>query len=485
MAVPTVNSVGAIAGGAGTATIDPGVSHTSGDIDVIVHECGAGDTPALTTANGFARITALNQTVGSAPGAQMSIWWRRWNGSDGSPVFADAGDHQMGRMISVSGCIATGDPWDITGTGTTDSSADTSASIAGGTTTVAECLVLGFICQEGPDTNSTTEFGSPTNGDLTSLTERVDNSRLAGGGGAVYMVSGEKSTAGAFGATTLTTATSSLRVCGILALKPPLTGTTVTPSVIARSFTVPAVTVKGSAVTTPSVIARSFATPAVTVKGSAVTTPAAIARTFTVPATTQKGGAVTTPAVISRSFTIPQVTASAGGTPGSVTPAATATTVAIPSVTVKGSAVVAPAVTARSFTVPATTQKGGGVATPAVIARSFTVDAVTVKGAARTAPDVIARSFTIPAVTTKGGLGVAPATIAGNFALAAVTVKGGALVAPSVIPLSVVMPGVTVTSGLVDFWNYDPAGYTVNPAAYAVNPAAYTPVTKDDDPPWD
>lgn len=221
MSVPTVNSVGAVAGGAGVATIDPGASHTSGDIDVIIHECAAADTPALTTANGFARITALDQTVGTTPGAQMSIWWRRWDGAAGSPVFGDAGDHQIGRMISVSGCIASGDPWDITGTGTTDSSADTSASIAGGTTTVDECLVLGFICQEGPDTNSVTEFGAPTNADLANLTERVDNSRLAGGGGAIYMVTGEKATAGTFGATTLTTVTSSLRVCGILALKPP------------------------------------------------------------------------------------------------------------------------------------------------------------------------------------------------------------------------------------------------------------------------
>lgn len=172
MALPTINSVGAVFGGVGSVTGTVGASHTTNDIDVVLLECADNDTPSLSTANGFARLTALDQTVGSAgAGTQMSVWWRRWNGSDGNPVFADAGDHQIGRMISISGCITTGDPWDITGTGTTDSSADTSVSIAGGTTTVADCLILGFVCQNGPDANTTTEFGAPTNADLANLTE--------------------------------------------------------------------------------------------------------------------------------------------------------------------------------------------------------------------------------------------------------------------------------------------------------------------------
>lgn len=223
MAMPTVNSVGAVIAGAGAITVAPGASHTADDIDVVLLECSDADTAALTTANGFARLTALDQVVSGGAAStgrcQMSVWWRRWNGTDGSPVFADPGDHQVGRMISISGCKTTGDPWNVLSTGTTDSTQDTSLSAAGATTTAANCLVLAMACQGLPDAVSTTEFGTATNTDLANLAEQFDNSTNAGDGGAIWLVTGEKASAGAYGATTLTTATSSKRVCATLALE--------------------------------------------------------------------------------------------------------------------------------------------------------------------------------------------------------------------------------------------------------------------------
>lgn len=225
MAMPTVNSVGAVASGTGAITVNPGASHTANDIDIVLLECEVVDAPALSTANGFVRLTALDQSTDGGGAAstgrcQMSVWWRRWNGTDGSPVFAAVADHNLGRMISVSGCKTTGNPWNVLALGNNDpTTGDTSLSAAGTTTTVADCLVLAMACQGIPDATGTTEFGAATNADLANLTERVDNSVAAGGGGAIWMVSGEKATAGAYGATTCTSVTSSRRVCATLALE--------------------------------------------------------------------------------------------------------------------------------------------------------------------------------------------------------------------------------------------------------------------------
>jgi len=218
MAIPTVNSVGAVVSAVAGITVDPGASHSADDIDIVLLECDSADSPGLSTANGFARLTALDQTV---TGTQMSVWWRRWNGSDGSPVFGDAGNHQIARMISISGCITTADPWELALTGITDAVADTSVSIIGGTTLGDDRLILAMVCQDLPDINTTTEFGSWANGDLSDVTERIDNSTNVGNGGAIGMASGGKATLGLFGATTATAVTSAVRVCGMLALRPP------------------------------------------------------------------------------------------------------------------------------------------------------------------------------------------------------------------------------------------------------------------------
>lgn len=221
MGMPTVASVGTVVDAStGTLTVAPGATHTTDDIDVVIVEGGAADA-TLSTANGFAELTAVSpQGTGSGGSStRFGVFWRRWNGSDGSPIFAGVSNHAVGRMISISGCKTSGNPWNVTATGTTDSSADTSLSAAGATTTAADCLILAFAGQNLPDASSTTEFGSPTNADLANLTERIDNATAQGNGGAIWLVTGEKATAGAYGATTCTTVTSALRVCGSIALE--------------------------------------------------------------------------------------------------------------------------------------------------------------------------------------------------------------------------------------------------------------------------
>jgi len=256
------------------------------------------------------------------------------------------------------------------------------------------------------------------------------------------------------------------------------TPATVTPGVIARSFTVPAVIVKGSAVTTPGTVARSLVIPAVAVKGSAVATPATIARSFILDAVTVKGSAVVTPTVIARAFGLDAVTVKGSAV---VTPSTIIRVFTLPPVTAfgGGAGLVSPAVIATIMTLPGVTVIGSAVVTPSTIAQAFSLGAVTVKGSAVVNPSTIVRLFVIPQATAVGGAGatVTPSVIAILLTMPAVTIKGSAVVTPGVIPLSVVFPELSHV-GAPSFWDYDPAGYTLNPAAYV-------PVLKDDDPPWD
>ncbi len=222
----------------------------------------------------------------------------------------------------------------------------------------------------------------------------------------------------------------------------------VSPAAIARSFTVPAVTVKGSGVAAPSAIARSFTTPAPTVKGSAVTAPSAMTQAFTIPAPTVKGGAVAAPSVISMVVTIPQVTASAGGTPGTVTPAAISRAFAVNAPTVSGAGKASPGVAGTSATPQTVTAKGGAVSSPGTIGRAYTLGQVSVAIPGTVTPAVIVNVTAVPAVTPLGGATVTPSMIAVPASLFASTVKGAGAAAPGTITVAFVIGQVTVLTSL-------------------------------------
>jgi hypothetical protein len=106
-------------------------------------------------------------------------------------------------MIAIRGAAASGNPWDVTAGGV-EATDDTSGSIPGATTTVANTLVVTAIATSLPDASSTAKFSGWTNANLTSLTERTDNSVTAGNGGGLAIATGVKATAGAYGNTAVT-----------------------------------------------------------------------------------------------------------------------------------------------------------------------------------------------------------------------------------------------------------------------------------------
>jgi hypothetical protein len=137
----------------------------------------------------------------------------------------------------------------------------------------------------------------------------------------------------------------------------------------------------GDATATPSVISRSFTLPAATAQAGSTVTATVIARSFTLPAAGVAAGAG--PAVIARSFDLPAAAASGGG-------AATAT----------------PSVIALAAALPAATAQAGATVSPSVIARAFGLPAATASAdtSATALPDVLALAFTLPAALATGEL---------------------------------------------------------------------------------
>ena len=215
---PTYQAAGSAVSGTGAITpVWP--THQSGDVALLVVE-SANQAISLSTPAGFVEVTNSPQGTGTAGGTaatRLAVYWKRATTSaESSPTVADSGNHQIARIITFRGAIASGNPWDVTA-GNVASSASTSVSIPGATTTAANRLVVAIVAN-GTDTTSTRTSGW-TNANLTSLTERIDNNTSSGNGGGFGVATGVKATAGAYGTTTATLATSSVQGRMSIALK--------------------------------------------------------------------------------------------------------------------------------------------------------------------------------------------------------------------------------------------------------------------------
>jgi len=219
--VPTFVAAGAVASGAAAITPALPAGLASGDILLLFAET-ANEIISVSNANGgtWAQATAQGVGTAAASGAtRLTLFWSRYNGTQGAPTLSDSGDHQIGRMIAIRGAAASGNPWNVLAGGT-ETTSDTTASIPGATTTVANTLVVVAGSGEVPDADGTANFSGWTNASLTSLTERTDNTGSAGNGGAIGVATGVKATAGAYGNTSATHATAAKKAMISIAIKP-------------------------------------------------------------------------------------------------------------------------------------------------------------------------------------------------------------------------------------------------------------------------
>ena len=222
-AAPTFVAAGTVASGTGAITPALPAGLQANDILLLFVET-ANQTISITNQNGgtWTQVTGSPQGTGTAGGTAataLTAFWSRYNGTQGAPTTSDSGNHQLGRIIAIRGATTSGNPWDVTAGGV-EAAADTSGSIAGATTTVANTLVVVAIATSLPDANSTAKFSGWTNADLSSLTERTDNTVTAGNGGGLGIATGGKATAGTYGATAVTLANAAAKGMMSIAIRP-------------------------------------------------------------------------------------------------------------------------------------------------------------------------------------------------------------------------------------------------------------------------
>jgi hypothetical protein len=221
VAIPTFVNFGVAA--TGTTAVSPALpaSLLVDDILLLFIET-ANEAITIPTPNGgtWTEVTGSPQGTGTAAGlasTRLTVFWSRYNGTQGAPTTSDSGDHQIAQITAWRGCIASGNPWDVTA-GDVASAASTAVSIPGATTTVNDCLIVAIV-SNATDTG-TSQTGTWANASLSGVVERSDTSSTTGNGGGVGCASGGKAIAGAYSATTAVLATSSVQGRLSIALKP-------------------------------------------------------------------------------------------------------------------------------------------------------------------------------------------------------------------------------------------------------------------------
>lgn len=173
MAPPTPQATGPVVSGVGAITV-PWPTHEADDVALLFVET-ANEAVSLSTPAGFVAVTNSPQGTGTAGGetaTRLSVFWcRATSAAMSSPVVADSGNHQLAVICTYRGCIASGNPWDVTA-GDVAAAASSTATIPGGTTTVDETLVV--VAVTNPEDPDAELVGNFANASLVNLAERVN-----------------------------------------------------------------------------------------------------------------------------------------------------------------------------------------------------------------------------------------------------------------------------------------------------------------------
>lgn len=199
-----------------TATIPATVN--DGDI-LILSVCnagatGPGNTP--TDTSGVGSWTQKGSGAGTAMGA--SVWYKRVTAQalERLATVTKAGQTDSTSLILTPyrGCLASGDPFDVSPVYENNASADnTHAQI----TTLTDGA---FVCLDVAYSDNTAVTISQSTTSPGALTERLEVASTGGGDSGLAHASAEKATAGATGAFTWNPTTDQISVSAVYALKP-------------------------------------------------------------------------------------------------------------------------------------------------------------------------------------------------------------------------------------------------------------------------
>lgn len=210
----------------GAAGITPGLpsGHVTDDILLLVVQSS---NEAITAPAGYTEVTNSPQGTGTAATAgstRLGVFWKRDGGSESAPSVADSGNHTIAQILAFSGCITSGNPWDITAGGViTPAATPTNVDM---TTTVDNTLVV-LVFANAVDSNVLQGNASVSGSNLAGLAVSGDCNTNTNTGGGVTCITGTLATHGAIGAGNFLIMPSSKYGTLSIALKPPAADTTI------------------------------------------------------------------------------------------------------------------------------------------------------------------------------------------------------------------------------------------------------------------
>lgn len=169
--------------------------------------------------SGWEEVTSISpQSLGPAGatgGVRLTVYRKKTpaTGSETTVAFTDSGDvnYVVGFALRGSG----GNLVEIDASANV--AASTGVSMPGPTTTVGDCLIACLLATDRDAIGPT--YSAESNSNLVNLTERFDACTAINSGGGLYILTGEKATAGAVGTTTATRASGSNWVAVTVAFK--------------------------------------------------------------------------------------------------------------------------------------------------------------------------------------------------------------------------------------------------------------------------
>ncbi|MCH8748854.1 hypothetical protein IH781_03860, partial [Patescibacteria group bacterium] len=149
-ALPTYVAAGTFVKSA--AAITPGLPAGIATNDILILFLETADQViSIANSNGgtWTEVTNSPQFTGNT---RLTAFWSRYNGTQTAPTTTDSGNHNHGIILAVRGVKTSDPPYDITA-GSIDVTSDTTGSIAGASTSVADTFVVLGMAIDGPDGN--------------------------------------------------------------------------------------------------------------------------------------------------------------------------------------------------------------------------------------------------------------------------------------------------------------------------------------------
>ena len=215
MAAPRYIGKSAFASGTGALTVAALTGTVAGDVILLFVESA---NESISTPTGYSVLATQigTGTAAAAGGVRIASFIRILeDAADTATTVDDSGDHTTAiKMLFRDTALSLGNLY----TSATSTQDATTAMVFPSVTTLTDESLVVLAVALDTDAASTATVGAVTNANLTSITERHDQTAIASFGGGLAVITGRKATAGDTGTSTATGSTSVARAYHTISL---------------------------------------------------------------------------------------------------------------------------------------------------------------------------------------------------------------------------------------------------------------------------